>query len=127
MTPEAFFFSVLGKPWESGAAGPDAYDCWGLVRAYWKEVRGEELPDYDVDALNPYEVRREFAGHRDGWREVQPAEGVAVLMGKSERPSHVGILLGQGVLHSTKPSGVVYQDRVALRLHGWRILGYYDR
>jgi cell wall-associated NlpC family hydrolase len=31
----AFAFAQLGKPYEWGATGPDAYDCSGLVQAAW--------------------------------------------------------------------------------------------
>ena len=38
----------LGKPWRNGAAGPDAFDCYGLVRAVYRDRYGVE---YEIDPL----------------------------------------------------------------------------
>lgn len=128
MTPEQFFKSVIGKAWENGAIGPEAYDCWGLVRSYYKQVRGIELPVVDVDAAQSMAVRHAFAGHPElsSWQVVDsPAEGDAVLMGPNNRPNHVGLWVNGGVLHSVKGGGVIYTNPMMLRKSGWNILGNY--
>jgi len=40
----------LGKPYEAGATGPDAYDCYGLVRAFCARL-GVTLPE--IGAVGP--------------------------------------------------------------------------
>ena len=128
MTPEQFFKSVIGHPWENGAIGPDAFDCWGLVRAYYLQVRGIELPIVDVDATRSMAVAHAFAGHAElaSWQEVDaPSEGDAVLMGQNLRPNHVGLWLRGGVLHSIQGGGVIYTTPLMLRHSGWNILGNY--
>lgn len=43
----AFARAQLGRPYRKGAAGPDAFDCSGLVRAAYLTV-GIDLPHYSV-------------------------------------------------------------------------------
>ena len=40
----------LGKPWRNGADGPDAFDCYGLVRAVYRDRYGIEMPVVSADA-----------------------------------------------------------------------------
>lgn len=128
MTPDVFLYAHLGQPWQSGASGPDVFDCWGLVRAWYREVRGIDLPVVDVDALQPLAVRHAFADGARSWKQVDaPADGDAVLMSKASQPSHVGVWMNGAVLHCTEASGVVYQRPLSLRLVGWNVLGYYRR
>jgi cell wall-associated NlpC family hydrolase len=127
---ENFALDHLGKPWASGEAGPLAFDCWGLVRTYYQDVLGVALPIVDVDALAPLAVRREFSdeAHRSGWEEISGLDDhAAVLMSKNSRPSHVGIALRGGILHSVEGVGVCYQSPLSLRLAGWNIIGTYRR
>ena len=128
MTPEQFFSAVIGKPWASGAGGPDAFDCWGLVRHYYTTMRGQILPVVDVDATRAMQVAHAFAGEPElaNWLAVEaPAEGDAVLMGQARRPHHVGLWLGGGVLHSVEGAGVIYTAAPMLRFSGWNVIGYY--
>lgn len=126
MIAEEFFKSVIGRPYTLGAAGPDAFDCWGLVRHYYAAMRGVQLPV--VDAERTLAIARAFAGNaeRDNWVEVwHPAEGDAVLMGQARRPHHVGLWLGGGVLHAVEGAGVIYTTAPMLRHGGWNVIGYY--
>jgi hypothetical protein len=50
----------MGKPWESGAQGPDAYDCFALVRAVQRDVFGRDLPLIVLDATNTDIVQNAF-------------------------------------------------------------------
>ena len=38
------YIDLLGKPFEYGGRGPDAYDCWGLCMEIYKRL-GIQLPD----------------------------------------------------------------------------------
>ena len=128
MTADDFFRSVIGTPWANGANGPEAYDCWGLVRAYYNEVRGIYLPVVNVDATRAVAVAHAFAGNAalGDWEHLEfPVEGSALLMGQARRPHHVGLWLGGGVLHSIEGAGVVYHCGPQLRLTGWNVLGFY--
>ena len=37
---------IVGKPYKIGGRGPNAFDCWGLVRYVYKELLNIELPVY---------------------------------------------------------------------------------
>ena len=119
----------LGKPWVNGAAGPDAFDCWGLVRAVYAQ-RGIVLPVFDVDAHQPLAVRRAFdlPVARDKWCSLdRPDDFCAVLMSQHTHPDHVGVWWaeGNGVLHSLQYSGVVLSSLRSLAMQRWNVLGFY--
>jgi hypothetical protein len=122
---------LIGLPWVVGAAGPDAFDCWGLFVTVQRQCFGCDLPQNPVDATNLRAVLDAFNGHpeRQRWKSVdQPAAGDAVLMRQSRYPVHIGVWLdidGGGVLHSVRHAGVVFQTLAALDAHGWRIEGFY--
>ena len=122
---------LIGLPWVVGAAGPDAFDCWGLFVTVQRQCFGRDLPQNPVDATNLRAVLDAFKGHpeRQRWQLVnQPTEGDAVLMGQSRYPVHIGVWLdidGGGVLHAVRHAGVAFQTLAALDAHGWRIEGFY--
>ena len=122
---------LIGRPWAAGGRGPDAFDCWGLVRWCWREHFAIEVPEIPVDAADLRAVLTGFRDHpeRRRWQAVEHArEGDAVLMRQSRHPVHVGLWLavdGGGVLHAGRDIGVVFQIPVDLSAHGWRIEGTY--
>ncbi len=95
---------LIGRPWEAGGRGPDAFDCWGLVHWCWRERFAIEVPEIPVDAANLRAVLAGFRDHpeRRRWQLVdRPCEGDAMLMRQSRHPVHVGLWLtvdGGGVL-----------------------------
>lgn len=120
--------AYIGAPWVAGEN-----DCWAFARRVWREQFRLDVPAVDVDACNRLACSRAFDGHpeKSHWASiVKPAEGDAALIGKSARPSHVGLYVdanGGAILHCVQGHGVVCQDTTSLRLSGWRILGYYRR
>ncbi|MEW6314124.1 MAG: NlpC/P60 family protein [Pseudomonadota bacterium] len=132
MNPKDFALAAIGKPWQSGATGPDAYDCFGLLRAYYLAVRGVQVPVVDVDAHHQLAVRHAIAHGLAGgkWAELAaPAEGCAVLMSQANYPDHVGVWLdidSGGVLHAIRGAGVIYTNRRNLAASGWNIVGLYQ-
>lgn len=123
----------IGRPWESGAQGPDSFDCWGFVRHVQRERFSRELPVIDVDAGRMRAVIQAFSAHpeRDHWMQVDlPAEGDCVLMAHARYPSHVGLWVdvdGGGVLHCVRGAGVVFNSLSALRYSGWGRIAFYRR
>jgi|LakMenEpi03Aug12_release.lakeMendotaPanAssembly.Ray.scaffolds.fasta_scaffold08531_13 hypothetical protein len=118
----------IGKPWESGAQGPDAFDCYGFFRHVQREHFGIEVQIVNVDAGSIAATVRAFddKGRFDGWRQVdEPADGDAVLMSQARHPSHIGVwiidrALGiNGALHCVEGAGVIYSTPQALRHDGW--------
>lgn len=124
--------NYIGKPWVNGGAGPDGYDCWGLVRAVHADVFGCAIGAIDVDAASALSVRRAFqrTDEYERWTEIDAgsaSDGDVVLMSQARYPHHVGVIAGDGVLHSVEGAGVVHQRRQRLALHGWNVLAIYRR
>ena len=121
----------IGRPWVNGAQGPEAFDCWGLVRFVLREQRGIALPVVDVDAGQLRQVARIFTSGENyaGWQQVeQPNELDGVLMSHAKHPHHVGIWIdadGGQVLHCIEGAGVVAMNRLHLRLAGWNIISFW--
>lgn len=127
----------IGLPWESGAQGPEAYDCWALVRQVQREHYGRELPVIDVDAHDLAAVHAAFATHpeRARWQRVYPPQdGDCVLTHKGAQVDHVGIYLELDggrelrelrVLHAIQGCGVVCTALPALKRLGWHPLEFY--
>ncbi len=121
----------MGKPWINGGQGPEAFDCWGLVRHVLAEHFNIQVPtvDIDPDCLRGC-IRALQNGKRDGtWRRVKtPGDGDVVLMAHAKYPSHIGIWLhvdAGGILHCLRGCGVVYSTPIKLRLSGWGGIEYY--
>lgn len=117
----------VGIDWVAGES-----DCWMLARRIWREQFELDVPVIDAAAHSMFASMREFAGHQEytNWHQVEvPEEGDAVLMGKSSRPSHVGIWskADDGVVHSVKGSGVILSRLSALHGMGLRVLAFYRR
>ena len=123
----------LGRPWVSGSSGPDAYDCYGLVRAVYRDRLNIDIPPLCVNALNSLSVARAMRDYDySDWLEIAAPEHEfdVVEMSQAERPHHVGIYLFAdrgGVLTSLEGIGVVYQSLRSLASHGWNIVQCYRR
>lgn len=121
----------IGLPWESGAQGPDAFDCWSFVRHVQREHFGRMLPIIDVDAHDRAIVRTEFAVNpeRGRWSQVDlPVEGDAVLVYKGKVADHVGVWIdadGGKILHAMPSIGVACTSVKALQRLGWNPIEFY--
>ncbi|MFD5767400.1 NlpC/P60 family protein [Streptomyces sp. NPDC127049] len=94
---EALRFAVgeLGKPYEWGAEGPDAYDCSGLTQRAWAAA-GRELPRTSQEQWA--ELPRVALG------ELRPGDLVVYFPGAT----HVALYLGEGlVVQAPRPGGRV--------------------
>lgn len=103
---------LIGRPYEPGAAGPDTFSCWGLVR-WVSALRGKSLPPLgDTDAVLEH-------ARATGWRKLQAsaapeADDVALLRGGLPG-LHCGWMLRIGgllhLLHAESGRGAVVVDR----------------
>ena len=118
----------IGLPWVAGSS-----DCWSFARSVWREHFGWDVATVDVDAASRLQSLKAFDAHPEyeHWQMVeQPQKGDACLMGKSDRPSHIGVYLaadGGGVLHSLETAGVVFTPVAALPSVGLRVLSWHRR
>ena len=120
---------LIGRPWVANAQGPEAFDCWGLVR-YWFETQlGTKLPESPVDSRDLKAVVESLGlAQKDShlWAEEPLGDtGQVVAMGKNSLISHVGVHIGGGfVLHCGRGSGVVVQTVSQLQRQ-WSTLKIY--
>jgi cell wall-associated NlpC family hydrolase len=125
----AWVNDYIGKPFADHGRGPQAFDCWGLVKHVLEEQLGLfGLPDFGdsyvtaVDRVVPSLV----ASERAAWRQVrEPQCGDVVVMCRHGRPSHVGVVVSENVmLHVERGTHACLEELDAPRLKG-RIDGYY--
>jgi cell wall-associated NlpC family hydrolase len=123
----------VGLPYRPRAEGPDAYDCWGLVRAVLRDVFGVVVPIIQPPGYTISQFARQFAGHpeRARWRTVEaPADGDIVLLSHGRQPHHCGVWAavdGGLVLHAEDGVGVSAQRPGVLRAFGWSRFEYLRR
>lgn len=90
-TAISFAEQQIGKPYQWGATGPDAYDCSGLVMMAY-QAAGIHLPRT---------TQQQWAwGPRIARSQVQPGDLVFFAGGDGTRkaPGHVGIVIGNGLM-----------------------------
>ena len=113
----------IGLPYQEGARGPDAFDCWGLVRHVLAREFHVELPSYDYGptALE----RQQTINHlRPQYQPTKSTPGAIALMSIAGRP-HVGVCVdAEHVLHAREGTGSVL-ERVDSRLLRNAIRGFY--
>ena len=92
----------IGIPFADHGRGPDAFDCYGLVHAIYREQFGIALPDYAdayIDAHDHASVADAVqAGLRDGWTEIDrvhetPRCGDLLVIKIAARPWHCGLMV----------------------------------
>jgi len=87
-----FALDQIGKPYVYGAAGPDAYDCSGLVMAAWASA-GVSLPHSAAEQYN--------YGTHVSFDQLQPGD----LLFFYTPISHVTIYAGDGMMVSAPETG----------------------
>lgn len=130
----------IGTPWQLGATGPDAYDCWGLVRHVQRQHFGREMPALTIGQTalqirtpEQWRTLRELLAHTP-WRCVagKPGPGDIALMRTACGP-HVGVCIeadgAVGVLHATgvvdRGGAVVYSRANDLHELGYGRIEYW--
>ena len=94
----SFAEEQLGKPYQWGATGPDAYDCSGLVMAAYRSV-GIDIPRTSEQQWT--------WGPRVSPSQVEPGDLVffAGSDGTVQSPGHVGIVIGGGKMIEAYATG----------------------
>lgn len=109
--------AVVGKPWVDRMAGPDAFDCWGLVVDSFCRIDGVELNDVSgYSDGHPIEVIGSPVRDSYGWPEIEkPQDGAVFCIYLSNGDMvHVGrILDAGGNLHAVHAVGKGGKGQVA--------------
>lgn len=129
------FADYIGIPWQSGAEGPEAYNCATFARHLQRAHFSRELPPlFGVDEHNLRAVctalgTGESLATEYGWHPVaQPRHGDIALLARASHPSHIGVWLdidGGGIIHCLEQAGVIFSTPASLRLSGWGKIIYY--
>lgn len=132
MTRDEFILDAIGKPYQRGARGPDAYDCFGLVVDYYHRVLDLDLAgiqelDERVSFPDQWETLEDYTTYKANllinYTEVidYPEENGLVLMsmGKSDVIDHIGIFFqGDKILNTGRRHGVFTARLSALQRAG---------
>lgn len=86
----SFALAQLGKPYVFGAAGPNSYDCSGLVMAAWAHA-GVRIPRVTGDQVHTGVAVPSLAAAQPGDLIFIPGSN-----GTMTRPGHVGMYIGRG-------------------------------
>lgn len=130
-TPHHWAENYIGLAWENGAQGPQAFDCWALVRHVQLTHYQRILPIINVDADDLPSVHQAFANHPEKarWHLVAvPMDGDCILVRRGNQLDHVGVYLdidGGRVLHAVRGSGVVCTAIPVLKRMGWNPVEFY--
>lgn len=89
---------LIGKRWESGAQGPDTFDCWGLVCWVQRERRGIHLATVDVGQVQTKEQLQGLYDliRRSNWKalpEGTPEKEFDIVVTHSPQGPHVGVVI----------------------------------
>lgn len=133
MSPAEFIERALSVPFADHGSGWDGWSCWGLCRAWYREVLGIDLPAHDVGYETAGETRQDRAAigvmveaERVAWQSVdRPIMGDLLLLRCHARPIHVGVMVDRArFLHAEKKIGTVI-ERVSSPIWSRRIEGVY--
>jgi cell wall-associated NlpC family hydrolase len=89
----------LGKPYKSGAKGPEAFDCSGLIYYIYQKI------NITLPIMTEGQIRYGYDVSGDS---VQPGD---LVFFKTEKDLHTGIMINKKeFIHSSTKRGVVVDD-----------------
>lgn len=117
---------LIGVPFGYNERGPNAYDCYGLVKEIFRRD-GIEVPDYTyrADGVVMTAVVISASSNEKIWEKLEEPEPGCCLVFKVPGNMHVGYCLGRDeFIHSWEGSGGVTIERLSF---GWknRLVGAY--
>lgn len=123
---------LLGKPYKMGADGPDAYDCYGVVRAVMLK-EGIVLPGIARNDMPHKVLATAMLGcpERVQWVEVEKGgPGDLMVMGNVDgRDYHLAVRLKFGrehfCIHTDEKTGVTIDNIQTLGFRGYHRFRYF--
>ena len=98
--------TLVGHPYAPGGAGPDRFDCSGLVQYVFGRA-GVTLPRTVAQQMK--------VGERVSFKKIAPGDLLFFRIDAS-KPTHVGIAIGNGAfVHAPNARGGVRVDRLSAR------------
>lgn len=107
------YLDLLGLPYARGARGPEAYDCYGLIKEIFRRA-GNDVPDFDCPG-SLEEIESLIADKSRKWRRVPIGTVGALITFRVEGyGSHVGYMLGADrFIHAWESTGVTTERLTA--------------
>lgn len=100
-------------------------DCWGLVRDYYREILGIDLPEYTDFSGGTMSGGFSREMERGKFREIESPEDNAVIgLFCHGRLYHVGIYLNGRILHTSEKRGCRYERLPACNIANRRFYRY---
>jgi cell wall-associated NlpC family hydrolase len=122
IVPDGWQADLIGAAWTLHAAGPEAFDCWGLVERVWADRMGLDLSVFRSDPVSEdsrdrgVEVAVRVDGAVSGGRFIpldRPCPLAIGVVRYKRFPVHVGLYAQGGLfVHACEDSGQVRQDRI---------------
>ncbi|MEK9712764.1 MAG: hypothetical protein VW258_09360, partial [Thalassolituus sp.] len=108
MTPEQWAESVVGLPYRDREDGPYAFDCFGLAMDYVRRVLGLKC---DMTGYHTGVAFADLLACADGWQQCDNGMVLCAFVG--DEPTHIGVKVGQYVIHSygRDAGGQVFRHR----------------
>lgn len=101
----------IGKPYQRGATGPNAFDCSGLIY-YAYTLNGWSIPRYP-----------ESGGTKIQYSQIQPGDIIYMPVSGNGQP-HVMLFVGNGQAIEAQDAGVVYFPLVWGVQPDWQFIRY---
>lgn len=120
------WMNYLGKPYRFGGRGPEAYDCWGLARAIYRDL-GIELPEFEsMDEPAERQAQADLAAPSFAALDKPSPLCLVAIRIHPRFVTHVGVVTEDRArfCHITKGANVTI-ERLDAPLWAKRIAGYY--
>lgn len=126
--------AYVGIPYQLHGTTREGLDCWQLVRLYYLEQYGIELPSFGdrygraLNAAERAHIAGVVRGEAETWRRVpagQERAGDVLLFRVAGDESHLGIVVdGRRVLHARPVTGSCV-ERYDSPTWSRRVIGFY--
>lgn len=122
------FDKYIGLPYKDNGRDITGIDCWGLVRLYYKDELGIELPSYTDEYVGADDPSASMIinNYKDNWElTTTPDIGDIALFNIYGEPSHVGVYVGNNnFLHSRQGKDSVIESLAGVKWNK-RLAGIY--
>lgn len=103
-------------------------NCWGLVRKFYKEELNILLPEIMLNSENLQQIVPTIELYQKNDWEIcaTPTLYSVAAMSHKNRPHHVGIFIGDGlILHTAEGVNTTISDKDNLQDMGFKVLNYW--
>jgi hypothetical protein len=122
----------IGIPFKNHGRDLNGCDCYGLARLVWKELTGNELPDYVVSCVNSLAINDkandEIPKHWQRCNGIPEVPSIVAIKFDEDHPdwiTHFGVYVGNGYFIHTRRHANSCKERIDSILWKNIIEGFY--